>query len=198
MSSNMEIIVATNNAGKIKEIKKILEPIGIKALSLDDINLDIDVVEDRDTLEGNAEKKATEIMEIVGKPVLADDSGLFVDALDGRPGVYSKRYAGGDSHQGNLKLLAELEGVPEEKRTAHFKSVICLAFPGESVLLAEGKLEGLIQHEEKGSNGFGYDPIFYLPQRGITLAEASNETKNQISHRALALEKLKETLLDRL
>lgn len=184
-----EIIVATNNEGNLKEIKEILKEYNIK--SLKEVNCDIDVVEDADTFEGNAKKKAKEISEFLNKPCLADDSGLCIDHLDGWPGVYTGRTIG--KNKENLGLILEkLEGVPAEKRTARAICYMVYCDKGEFII-GKGELVGKIAFERKGDNGFGFDEVFEL-DNGKTLAELSSEEKNKISARYLAILDLKEKI----
>ena len=185
----MKIIVATKNAGKLREFKAILPEYEI--LSMEDIGIDVDVDEDADTFEGNAMKKATEIMKVCGEITIADDSGLVVDALNGEPGVYSARYSGehGNDTENNLLVLKKMEN--ETNRKAKFVSAVAAAFPDGSHFCVTGEFHGEIDYEMKGTGGFGYDCIFYLPEYGQTSAEISAEKKNRISHRAKALQKLK-------
>lgn len=185
-----EIIVATGNQGKIVEFRQILGGLGYEFLSLKDIHLeDFPIVEDGETFEENAIIKAKAIAEKTGKMVLADDSGLEVDYLNKAPGVYSARYLGEDTPYSikNNHIIQELSGVPEEKRTARFVCVIACAWPDGRILTTRGVVEGIIGYEEKGEHGFGYDPIFYVPELGCTTAELPPERKNEISHRGLAL-----------
>ncbi len=190
------IIFATKNEGKVKEIKQILSDMDVEVLSMLEAGIDIDVVEDGVTFEENAVKKAETIRKRSGLLCLADDSGLEIDFLHGAPGVYSARYLGVDTPYDykNNKIIEMLAGVPEEKRTARFVSVIAASFPDGSVLSTKGVIEGIIAHEPKGENGFGYDPIFYVPEYGRTTAEMPMELKNKISHRGQALEAMKEKL----
>ena len=195
------IIVATGNQGKIKEFREILGESNYEFLSLHDIGLaDIEIIEDGETFEENALIKARTIANKVGKMVLADDSGLEVDYLDKAPGVYSARYLGEDTPYTikNNYIIEQLQGVPDEKRTARFVCVIACAFPDGESFTVRGTVEGRIAYEEKGDNGFGYDPIFYVPELGVTTAELPADEKNAISHRGRALramyEKLKDTL----
>ena len=186
----MKLILASNNAHKLVEIRAILGSEFDEILSMKEAGIVHETVEDGSTFLENAEKKAREIMEISGCCALADDSGLCVDALGGAPGIYSARYAGehGDDKANNRKLLRELEGV--EDRRAHFACAMVLVRPDGSVVRAEGRMDGVIAYEEAGENGFGYDPLFYLPERGCTNAQLSPEEKNAISHRANALHAL--------
>ena len=186
----MKLILASNNAHKLVEIRAILGDEFEEILSMAEAGIVHVTVEDGSTFLENAEKKAREIMEISGCCALADDSGLCVEALGGAPGIYSARYAGehGDDKANNRKLLRELEGV--EDRRAHFACAMVLVRPDGSVVRAEGRMDGVIAYEEAGENGFGYDPLFYLPEKGITNGQLSPEEKNAISHRANALHAL--------
>lgn len=177
-----EIIIATNNEGKLKEIKEILKGYSIK--SLKEIGCKIDVIEDCDSFEGNAKKKAKEISEFLNKPCLADDSGLCIDYLDGWPGIYTGRIIG--KNKENLGLILEkLEGIPAEKRTARAVCYMAYYHNGEYII-RKGELVGKITFERRGENGFGFDELFEL-ENGRTLAELSSEEKNKISARYLAL-----------
>lgn len=189
-----KIVVATKNKGKLKEIKAILGNTGYEFVSMADMGIDIDVVEDADSFLGNAEKKAVEIMKACGEITLADDSGLCVDALSGAPGVYSARYSGenADDLSNNLLLLKNMEG--KKDRRAHFVCAMVVAFPDGKIISHCGEFHGEIDYEMKGTGGFGYDVLFYLPQYKMTSAEISAEEKNKISHRAKALEGIKEKL----
>lgn len=194
---NKKIIVATGNEGKIVEFRQILGNTGYEFLSLKDIGLqDINIVEDGDTFEANAIIKATAIAKETGEMVLADDSGLEVDYLDKAPGVYSARFLGEDTPYTvkNNHIIKQLEGVPEEKRSARFVCVIACAYPDGRVFTTRGVIEGQIGYEERGENGFGYDPIFYVPDLGCTTAELPVEKKNEISHRGRALTAMYELL----
>lgn len=190
------IIFATKNKGKIREINAILADMDVNVVSMEDAGIHIDMVEDGTTFEENAMKKAVEIMEASGKITLADDSGLEIDYLDKAPGVYSARFLGEDTpYPEKFKVILEkLKDVPEEKRTARFVSCIAAAFPDGRKLLSYDTVEGRIAYEAKGENGFGYDPIFYVPEKGKHMAELSPEEKNAISHRGKALRKMKELL----
>ncbi|KAF5051776.1 dITP/XTP pyrophosphatase [anaerobic digester metagenome] len=192
-----KIILSSGNKHKINEIKDILKNTIFDVVSKDDLGyLDFDVEEDKDTLEGNAFKKAEELHKLVKGIVIADDTGLFVDALNGDPGVYSARYAGEPvSYKDNNKLLLKnLEGVPMEKRTATFKTVMAVVLEDGSRLMAEGECKGKIAFEERGTNGFGYDPLFIVDGWNKSFSEMTEEEKNQVSHRANALMNLKEKL----
>jgi XTP/dITP diphosphohydrolase len=193
------LVFATRNRGKLVELRELLP--GIEVRSLDDVHVP-EVVEDADTFAGNAAKKAREVSAATGLPALADDSGLEVDALGGAPGVYSARYAG-DAHDdvaNNLKLLAALTGVPPAQRTARFHSVLALADItgplGADVITADGTCEGTILNAPRGTGGFGYDPLFYSPELGMTFAEAGVGPKSDLSHRARAMRAIKSRLLD--
>lgn len=185
-----KIIVATGNEGKMNEIRQILGEENIVFSSLKDENLqDVQIIEDGKTFEENAVIKARKISDITGQMVLADDSGLEVDYLDKAPGVYSARYLGEDTPYSvkNNHIIKLLEGVEDEKRTARFVCVIACAFPDGRTITARGIIEGRVGYEEKGENGFGYDPIFYVPEYGCTTAELPPEEKNKVSHRGKAL-----------
>lgn len=190
----MKLIIASNNAHKLVEIKAILGSVFEEILSLKEAGIDHDTVEDGATFMENAIKKAREIAQISGCCALADDSGICVDALNGAPGIYSARFSGvhGDDKANNRLLLEKLEGA--QSRKAHYTCAIALVRPDGSAVTAEGYLHGEIGFEEKGENGFGYDPLFILPERGCTTAQISSEEKNAISHRAEALKKLLEQL----
>ena len=190
------IIFATSNQNKMKEIREILNDIDVEILSMKEAGIDADIIEDGKTFEENALIKARAIRDLSGCIVLADDSGLEVDALNKEPGIYSARYMGEDTSYRikNANLIERLNGVPDEKRTARFVCAVAAAFPDGSVKTVRGTMEGRIGYEEKGENGFGYDPIFYLPEYGCTSAELSMEEKNKISHRGKALRAIKEEL----
>ena len=191
-----KIIFATGNEGKMKEVRMILEDLGLPVLSLKDAGITADVEENGTTFEENAQIKAKAIMEMTGALVLADDSGLEVDALDKEPGIYSARYMGHDTsyHIKNQNIIDRLEGKVGEERSARFVCAIAAAFPDGRVLITRGTMEGQIGYEEKGENGFGYDPIFYLPEYQCYSAELSLEEKNKLSHRGKALRLMKEIL----
>lgn len=191
-----KIIFATGNEGKMKEVRMILEDLGLPVLSLMDAGIAADVEENGTTFEENAQIKAKAIMEMTGALVLADDSGLEVDALNKEPGIYSARYMGHDTsyHIKNQNIIDRLEGKVGEERSARFVCAIAAAFPDGRVLTTRGTMEGQIGYEEKGENGFGYDPIFYLPEYQCYSAELSLEEKNKLSHRGKALRLMKERL----
>ncbi len=192
----MELVVATKNAGKLKEIRRLLEARGVSVLGLDLFPEIPDVEEDGDTFAANAAKKAEMTAHVTGLPCLADDSGLVVDALKGLPGVHSARYAGADANDGsnNRKLLEEMVLVPARQRQAAFCCVMALCLPDEVTRFFEGRVEGLILDQEQGDGGFGYDPLFWLPEFSCTMAELSLDIKNRISHRGQALHQLVEHL----
>lgn len=188
----MKIVLATKNLNKLKEFKNLFENQNIEFLSLNDFPDLPDVIEDKDTFEGNALKKAQEIFEFTGIMALADDSGLKVDFLNGQPAVYSARFAGekATAKENNEKLLSLLDGVKPEDRTAQF--VCTLALVGKNIKeLAVGICDGKILTNYKGNNGFGYDPLFFYEPLQKTFAELTNEEKNLVSHRAIAFEKMK-------
>lgn len=185
-----KIIFATGNENKMKEIRMILADLGMPVLSLKEAGIDVDIVEDGTTFEENALIKVTEIAKITENCIiLADDSGLEIDFLNKEPGVYSARYAGVDTSYDikNNLILERLQGVPDEKRTARFVCAVAAAFPDGTTEVVRGTIEGIIGHKIAGENGFGYDPIFYVPELGCTTAEISPEKKNELSHRGKAL-----------
>lgn len=190
------IIFATGNEGKMKEIRMILKDLDCQVLSMKEAGIEVDIVEDGTTFEENAIIKARAIMEMTGDIVLADDSGLEVDAMDKAPGVYSARFMGEDTSYDikNNYILEQLKGLPAEKRSARFVCVIACAFPDGSILTTRGVFEGSIGEKIAGGNGFGYDPIFYVPEYGCTSAELTPEVKNMVSHRGKALESMKDKL----
>ena len=186
---NKKIIFATGNADKLKEINEILDDPSIQVISMKEAGICIDIVEDGTTFEENAIIKARAVAAECGEIVLADDSGLEIDYLNKEPGIYSARYAGVDTSYDikNNLLLERMKGVPDEKRTARFVCAVAAAFPDGSTEVVRGNIEGIVGHEIKGENGFGYDPIFYLPEYGCSTAELSPEKKNELSHRGNAL-----------
>ena len=186
-----KLLLATNNAGKVKEYRSLLQGIQFELVTPQEMGISMDVQETGTTYEENARLKACRLARESGLPTLADDSGIEVDALDGAPGVMSARYAGenaSDVERLNY-LLAKLKDVPQEKRTARFYCVIALAQPEGQVELCDGECKGIITLEPCGNNGFGYDPVFYFPKYGKTMAELPLEIKNQISHRSRAVQK---------
>jgi XTP/dITP diphosphohydrolase len=187
-----EVIIATKNPGKAKEFEHIFAARGIEVRTLLDFPEIPEVEETGLTFEENAILKAEAVSKALGKMVIGDDSGLMVDALEGRPGIYSARYAGEPKNDQNNtdKVLSELKGLSEEKRSARFYCALAVAVPGQETITVSGTCEGRILEERRGSNGFGYDPVFYVPEKGLAMAELSSEGKNKISHRANALKKL--------
>ena len=215
----MKIIFATGNEGKMREIREILRDMDAEILSMKEAGIEIDIEENGSTFEENAEIKARAVAAAVRMTagenaaartaagetpddiiVLADDSGLEIDALHKEPGIYSARYLGEDTPQRvkNENLIERLDGVPDEQRTARFVCAIAAVMPDGETLTALGTVEGRIDYEEKGQNGFGYDPIFYIPEYGCTTAELTEEQKNKISHRGKALEAMKRELKKRI
>ena len=194
-----KIIFATGNADKMKEIRKILADLDAEVVSMKEAGIQADIVEDGKTFEENAVIKATAISKLTsdGEIVLADDSGLEIDYLNKEPGIYSARYMGEDTsyHIKNANLVERLDGVEDEKRTARFVCVIAAVCPDGSEHVTRGTIEGRIGYEEKGENGFGYDPIFYVPEYHCYSAELAPEEKNKISHRGKALEEMKTVLM---
>lgn len=185
----MELVVATTNKGKLKEISRLLGGSGILVKGLEEFADLPEIIEDGDTFEANARKKALTVARHCGRLTLADDSGLVVKALQGEPGVYSARYAGPQASDtdNNRKLLVAMTGVPREQREAAFHCAMALCEPSGDCRLFHGRLQGLILEEPRGSGGFGYDPLFLVPEYGKALAELSLEIKNRISHRGKAL-----------
>jgi len=188
-----EIIIATRNAGKLREMQTLLAPLGLKILSLKDFPEAPDVLEDGATFAENAAKKAKIVARTTGRPAIADDSGLVVKALGGRPGVFTSRFAGEKTSDRNKcqRLLEEMAGIQEEQREAAFVCAIAAAHPQGEVKIVEGECQGRITFSPRGENGFGFDPIFFVSELGKTMAELEPEVKNQVSHRGRALEKLK-------
>ena len=185
------LVLATTNKNKIKEFKEILKDFALDIKSLDEFGPIPEIIEDGETFDDNAYKKAYQTARILGLPTIADDSGLEVEALDGAPGVYSARYAGEDATDADncKKLLQELDG--KENRNANFTCVISIATPGGPALTYEAKCHGTILKEKRGTSGFGYDPLFYFEEFNKTFAELSPEEKNKVSHRGKALEEMK-------
>lgn len=190
------IVFATGNQGKMREIRQILEGMDVDILSMKEAGISMDIVEDGTTFEENAVIKAKAVASATKHIVLADDSGLEIDYLNKEPGIYSARYMGEDTSYDikNANLIERLSGVEDEKRTARFVCAIAAVLPDGQILTVQGVIEGRIAYEPKGSNGFGFDPIFYLPEYGCTSAELSEEDKNAISHRGRALRAMKEKL----
>lgn len=190
------LIFATGNEGKMKEVRMILKDAGYEILSMKEAGIDVDIVEDGKTFEENAIIKASAISKVAGCLVLADDSGLEVDYMDKAPGIYSARFEGEDTPYEikNQIILDRLKGVPDEQRSARFVCAIAAAFPDGRVETTRATIEGRIAYEPSGENGFGYDPIFYVPDYDCTTAELSPEQKNEISHRGKALRLMKDKL----
>ena len=192
------IIFATGNPNKVREIREILADFeDVRVITMKEAGIDADIVEDGTTFEENARIKAEAVSRLSGEIAMADDSGLVIDYLNGEPGIYSARYMGEDTsyHIKNNTLIDRLSGVPEEQRTARFVCAVAAAIPGEETKVVRGVMEGRIGYEEKGENGFGYDPIFFLPSYGKTSAEIPPEEKNRISHRGQALRMMREVLV---
>lgn len=192
----MKIIFATGNENKLREIRQITENMGIEIVSMKDAGYYTEVEETGTTFEENAYLKASAIAKKCNLPTLADDSGLEIDYLNKEPGIYSSRFMGEDTPHSvkNAELLRRMEGVPDEKRTARFVCAICLVRPDGSSETVRATMEGRVAYKSAGKNGFGYDPIFFLPERGCTSAELSPEEKNEISHRGKALRMMRDIL----
>jgi XTP/dITP diphosphohydrolase len=188
----MKLVLATRNEDKIQEIKSLLQGLNIEILTFKDFDSFPDTIEDQSTLEGNAGKKAQAIWQNFKLPVLADDTGLFVDALNGKPGILSSRFAGENVtyKQNRQKLLNVMKSIPKKNRTAAFRTVIVLVNEIGSKITVSGECKGYIGFEERGNNGFGYDSIFYYDNANKTFAELSSEEKNKVSHRGIALRKI--------
>ncbi|MCH5257727.1 MAG: XTP/dITP diphosphatase [Lachnospiraceae bacterium] len=193
------IVFATGNEGKMHEIRQILGDMDVKILSMKEAGITADIVENGTTFEENAIIKAKAIAAMTDHIVLADDSGLEIDYLNKEPGIYSARYMGENTSYDikNANLIGRLEGVEDEKRTARFVCAIAAVLPDGELLTAQGTVEGRIAYEPKGENGFGFDPIFYLPECGCTTAQLSEEDKNAISHRGRALRSMKQKLMSK-
>ena len=191
-----KIVFATTNEGKVKEIKEILAGFPIEVVSMKEMNITADIEENGATFEENSLIKAREVSKLTGLPAMADDSGLEVDYLNGEPGIYSARYLGRDTDYNykNNYIIEKLENAKDEERSARFVCVISIVLPDGREFIKKGVLEGRIAYEIKGENGFGYDPVFYLPEYGMTSAELSGEEKNKISHRGKALGAMKELI----
>lgn len=201
----MKVIAATGNRGKVKEIREILADMDVLTVTMKEAGVFVEAEENGSSFLENAlikakavAEKAAETSEWRDAVVIADDSGLVIDALGGEPGIYSARYLGHDAsyREKNADLIHRMDNVPDEKRSARFICAIAAICPGGKVLTAEAAMEGRIGYEERGENGFGYDPIFYLPEYGRTSAELSSEEKNGISHRGKALRMMREKLAD--
>jgi XTP/dITP diphosphohydrolase len=195
---NKKIVLASRNKKKVKELSEILSKYGVEVVPVSGFPDVEDVEETGSTFAENAELKAVAVMKATGLPALADDSGLEVDALDGAPGIYSARFAGenADDAKNNSLLLEKLNGLEGQKRSARFRCVIAFAVPEKDIVFLEGNCEGQILNEYRGSEGFGYDPLFYCPELGKTFAQSSAEEKNRVSHRGRALVKFSEKIKD--
>lgn len=194
------IVFATGNENKMKEIRMILEDLGMEILSMKEAGVDMEIVEDGMSFEENAQIKARAVARtLTNDIVLADDSGLEIDYLDKAPGIYSARFAGEDTSYDikNRILLDRLEGVPSEERTARFVCAVAAVFPDGTVSTVRGVIEGQIAQEAEGENGFGYDPIFYVPEYGCTTAQMTPEQKNELSHRGKALRAMRDILKEK-
>ena len=191
-----KVIFATGNEGKMKEIREILGDLDIELLSLKDAGIHANIVEDGKTFKENALIKARAIRDLTGEIVLADDSGLEIDYLNKEPGIYSARYAGTNTSYDikNSLLLSRMKGVPDKQRTARFVCAVAAVFPNGDKEVVRGTMEGCIGYEIAGANGFGYDPIFFLPEYGCTSAELAPEKKNELSHRGEALRMMRQIM----
>lgn len=195
-----KIIFATTNKNKVREVNMMMEDFKVELLTMGEAGINVDIVEDGTTFEENAIIKAKTIMEMTGEIAIADDSGLEVDYLDGAPGIYSARFLGEDTSYDvkNNYIIDKLKDVKGKDRSARFVCAMAVAFPNGEVLTCKGTIEGVIAYEQKGKNGFGYDPIVYVPEYEMTTGEMSPKLKNSISHRGKALEQMKEILKTRL
>ena len=190
-----QVVIATKNKGKAKDFEALFQPLGFEVVTMFDVAPDMEIEETGTTFEENAVLKAETLAKELNMIVIADDSGLAVDALDGAPGVYSARYAGDHDDEANIvKVLENLAGVPEEKRTARFMCALAIAGPEMDTTTVFGTCEGVILQEKRGTNGFGYDPIFFIPELGRAMAELTPEEKGAISHRGNAIRKLAQAL----
>ena len=189
----MRLLIATTNPGKVKEFQALFSGLDLELVDLNDVGITNDVEETGTTFAENAELKARAYAAMSGLLTLADDSGIEVEAMDGRPGIYSARY-GANNGDRIAKMLAEIKEVPDEKRSARFQCAITLAWPAGRYQTVIGSCDGIIAHEPRGSGGFGFDPIFYFPEYGQTLAELPLEVKNQISHRGKAAQQARSIL----
>ena len=186
-----QVVIATKNKGKAKDFEALFHPFGYDVVTMFEVAPDLEIEETGTTFEENAILKAETLANLLGKIVIADDSGLMVDALNGEPGVYSARYAGDHDDEANMvKLLANMKDIPEEERTARFCCALAIAGPNMETATVFGTCEGVIAHEKKGTNGFGYDPVFYVPALEKHMAELTAEEKGAISHRGNAIRKL--------
>ena len=186
-----QVVIATKNKGKAKDFEALFHPFGYEVVTMFEVAPDLEIEETGTTFEENAILKAETLANLLGKIVIADDSGLMVDALNGEPGVYSARYAGDHDDEANmLKLLANMKDVPEQERTARFCCALAIAGPNMETKTVFGTCEGVIAHEKKGTNGFGYDPVFYVPALEKHMAELTADEKGAISHRGNAIRKL--------
>lgn len=190
-----QVVIATKNKGKAKDFEAIFNPLGYEVVTMFDVAPDMEIEETGTTFEENAILKAETLAEALRKLVIADDSGLAIDALGGEPGVYSARYAGDHDDEANIvKVLEKMEGIPDAERTARFLCALAIAGPNIETQTVFGTCEGVILHNKRGTNGFGYDPIFYVPQLNRSMAELTAEEKGAISHRGNAIRKLAEEL----
>lgn len=192
----MRIVIATGNKDKVREINEILKGTDFEAISMKEAGVKLDIVEDGTTFEENAMIKAQSVFDVLGGYVIADDSGICIDALDGRPGIYSARFCGENStyEEKFARIFEMLKDVPEEKRTAQFVCAIAVIRPDGSKFTVRGEVRGVLVEEPRGDNGFGYDPIFYVPEYNMTTAQMDPELKNSISHRGKALRAMVEKL----
>ena len=197
MEAVMRIVIATGNKDKVREMNELLQGTSFEAVSMKEAGISCDIVEDADSFEGNALIKATEVAKYTDDYVLADDSGLCIDALDGAPGIYSSRFCGENStYEEKFKKIFEmLKDVPEQERTAHFTCAIAVVRPDKTSFTVQETFEGVLHETPCGENGFGYDPIFYVPEYKMTSAQMSPELKNSMSHRGKALRKAVELIL---
>ena len=190
-----QVVIATKNKGKVKDFEALFGPLGYEVVTMFDVAPDLEIEETGTTFEENAILKAETLAQQLKTIVIADDSGLMVDALNGEPGVYSARYAGDHDDEANMvKLLANLQGVEDEKRTARFCCALAIAGPSMETTTVFGTCEGTILHEKRGTNGFGYDPVFFVPALNKAMAELTPEQKGSISHRGHAIKQLAEKL----
>ena len=195
-----EIILASSNKAKMRELQEIMEGMDIRIIPLSETGFTQEIEENGSTFAENAAIKAETVRDALGKPVLADDSGLEIDYLDKQPGIYSARFLGRETpySEKNRIILEKLRDALEEERSARFVCAMALAMPGQQTIITQATMEGQIAYESKGENGFGYDPIFFLPEYGMTSAEISPAEKNAISHRGKALRMMKEEILKRI